>query len=593
MRCRYPLALAVLSLTVTRASADITLVDAGKSSYSIVLAENASPSEKHAADELQGFLAQISGAKLPITSEESDHMIVLGDGPALRSLGVSVDFTDLGDEGFAIKTCGPHLIIAGGRLRGTMYGVYSFLEDALGCRWYSSKVSYIPKQQTIVLKPLNIIRKPSFDYRDMWYYDAWDADWAARNKLNGNSPRLDVARGGKITYAGYFSHSFCLLVPNDPYLKEHPEYFSLVNGKRVGGKYEGQLCLTNPDVLKVVTAGALRWLDENPQATLVSVTQNDNRNHCQCDRCRAVDEEEGSPSGALLRFVNAVADEIAKTHPNVLVDTFAYTYTEKPPKVTKPRPNVLIRACSIRNCQHHGYEYCSHSASFMQNLRGWNKITEHLYIWHYSTVFPHYLMPFPDLYELASDIPMYKRNGVKGLFVQGNYSPGGGGWMDELKAYVCAHLMWDTGVSARAVQTDFLNGYFGKAGKPIGEWIDMLHREVMIRNIHGTIFQRSDAPYLTPEIMSAGERLFDEAERAADSPEVLERVKHARLGIEYVKMMREVSSAGRSGTPNEKAAALANLDALVKECKDDGMTAIREWQTIDQTRDRIARPLIQ
>lgn len=573
---------------------DITLVKDGKSAYTIVLSSNASPSEKHAADELQSFLYKISGARLPIMAEDKvlpSRMIVIGDGAALRSLHTPVDFKDLGDEGFEIKTAGPNLIIAGGRLRGTMYGVYTFLEDILGCRWYSSKVSYVPKNPTITLTALNITRKPDFEYRDMWYSDSFDADWAARQKLNGNSPKLDEARGGRVSYAGYFSHSFCLLVPNDPYLKDHPEYFSLVNGKRVGGKYEGQLCLTNPDVLKVVTDGVLRWLDENPQARLVSVTQNDNRNSCQCDKCKAIDAEEGSPSGLLLRFINAVADEVAKKHPNVLVDTFAYQYTEKPPKLTKPRPNVLVRLSSIECCQQHRYEYCPRDVEFMQNLRQWQKITNHLYIWHYSTVFPHYLLPFPDLNELTADIPMYKRTGVKGIFVEGDYAPGGGGWMDELKAYMCAKLMWNTGTNARAVETDFLNGYFGKAGQPILRWLDLLHNKVLAENIHGSIVQRSDAPFLTPDVMAEGGRLFDEAERVADSPGILERVKHARLGIEYVKVMREISKAGKSGSPEEKAAALAKLEALVAECKADGMTAIREWQTTDQTVERIARPL--
>ena len=584
---------AILGLiVVVQANAgDIKLVKNGKSRYTIVLSKDASPSEKHAADELQRFVFEISGAKLPIAMEGKPlpkHMVVVGDGRAVRS---GIDLRALGDEGFAIKTVGPHLVIAGGRLRGTMYGVYAFLEDVLGCRWYSSKVSFIPKKSSIALKPLDITQKPDFDYRDLWYSDSWDADWAARNKLNGNSPRLDEARGGKITYAGYFSHSFCLLVPNDPYLKEHPEYFSLVDGERKAGKYEGQLCLTNPDVLKVVTAGVLRWLDENPGAGLVSVTQNDNSNYCRCEKCAAVDAEEGSPSGLLLRFINAVADEVAKSHPNVLVDTFAYQYTEKPPKITRPRPNVLIRLSSIECCQQHRYEYCARDMEFLRNLRAWDKITDHLYIWHYSTVFPHYLMPFPDLNELTADIPMYKRSGVKGIFVEGNYSPGGGGWMDELKAYLCAKLMWNTKANAWAVQNDFLNGYFGKAGKPIGEWIAMLHHKVLAEDIHGGIFQRADAPFLTPEIMAEGERLFDEAERVADDPEVLERVKHARLGIEYVKVRREVTKAEDSGDPAEKAAALRKLEALVQECKADGITALREWATIDQSFEKIAKPL--
>ena len=62
----------------------------------------------------------------------------------------------------------------------------------------------------------------------------------------------------------------------------------------------------------------------------------------------------------------------------------------------------------------------------MRNLRAWAKITGQLYIWHYNTNFAHYLSPFPDFDELAADIPMYKRHGVVGLFMEGEYQPGGG-----------------------------------------------------------------------------------------------------------------------------------------------------------------------
>ncbi len=578
----FPLILIACIVLISAACAyagDLCLVRDGRSDYSIVLPRDASPSQKHAADELQSFLLQISGAKLPIITESQalpERVILLGHR------------TDLGDEGFAIKTAGPNLVISGGRLRGTMYGVYTFLEDVLGCRWYSSKVSYIPRKPTIILKPLNITQKPSFEFRDMWYWDSFDGDWAARQKLNGNSPRLDEARGGQIKFAGYFAHTFCLMMPNDPYLTEHPEWFSLVKGKRVGGKYEGQLCLTNPDVQKFITDAAIKWLDKNPGARLISVTQNDNSNSCECEKCKTVDAEEGSPSGALIRFVNAVADEVAKKYPNVLVDTFAYQYTEQPPKITRPRPNVLIRLSSIECCQQHRYEYCPKAMDFTSDLRGWSKITDHLYIWHYSTNFSGYLLPFPDLNELAADIPMFQRMGVKGVFVEGDYAPGGGGWMDELKAYMCAKLMWNAKTNARAVQEDFLNGYFGEAGKPIGQWLDLLHHKVLAEQIHGRIFQRADVAYLTPEVLAEGDRLFDEAEQVADNPEVLERVRHARLGIEYVRLMREISAASKSGIPAEKTAAMKRLDAFVQECKADRMTAIREWQTIDQTAERLA-----
>jgi hypothetical protein len=169
--------------------------------------------------------------------------------------------------------------------------------------------------------------------------------------------------------------------------------------------------MTNPDVLRISTETVMKWIEDNPSATIFSVSHNDTYKNCQCDACKAVDAEEGSPSGLLLRFVNSIADEVAKKHPKVLIDTLAYQWTEKPPRITKPRPNVRVRLCPISNCQHHPYEFCEQNAGFMENIRSWNKITDCLYIWHYNTVFPHYLLPLADFDELKANVQAVRREG--------------------------------------------------------------------------------------------------------------------------------------------------------------------------------------
>ena len=104
----------------------------------------------------------------------------------------------------------------------------------------------------------------------------------------------------------YFVHTFNALVSPELYFDEHPEYFSLINGKRMKGEY--QLCLTNPDVLRIAVESVRSWIKANPDATIMSVSQNDVYFQCQCDNCRAVEEEEEAAIGPVLRFVNAVAD---------------------------------------------------------------------------------------------------------------------------------------------------------------------------------------------------------------------------------------------------------------------------------------------
>ena len=188
----------------------LTLVKNGVIRHTIVMASGASPSEKHAAQELQKFILKISGATLPIVDEETapkSRLVVIGRGTMQNKLAPNIAFDKLGDEGFTVRRVGNSIVIAGGRLRGTMYGVYYLLDEVLGCRWYTSFVSKIPKSKTIYINRLDIVSQPDFEYREPYYTDAFDADWAARNRTNGNSARLDATRGGKIAY-NRFCHTF-------------------------------------------------------------------------------------------------------------------------------------------------------------------------------------------------------------------------------------------------------------------------------------------------------------------------------------------------------------------------------------------------
>ena len=300
------------ALAVSCFAANLKLVENGKSNYAIVIAPDASQSERHGAEELQHFLEQMSGARLPITAAPQRRMVLVGNSPALETLNLKIPFADLGPEGFALKTSGRHVVIAGGRQRGSMYGVYTFLEK-LGCRWFTPEVSRIPKMRSITVSPLDETQKPAFEYRETFFSEAFDRDWAARNKANGSFQGLDATVGGKVRYFP-FVHSFDQLIPPRRYFKDHPEYFSLIDGQR--REHGGQLCLTNPDVLRLGIEAVERWIAAHPDATIISVSQNDRYGYCECDNCRRVEQEEGGAhSGPLLRYVNALAEAIEKKSP--------------------------------------------------------------------------------------------------------------------------------------------------------------------------------------------------------------------------------------------------------------------------------------
>jgi hypothetical protein len=585
----------------------LTLVDNGKSDYVIVVSEVASPTEKTGAQDLANLLEDMTQVKLPVVTGDipaGQKAIVIGDGRALKALKVKIDFTKLGDEGFAIKTVGDNLVIAGARLRGTLYGVYAFLEDVLGCRFYTRFVRHVPQMPTVTIGRLNIRQTPDFEYRDLWFKAVQDTRWAARNMVNGHHAMLDAEHGGNIRY-GSFVHSMSWLLPEAEFYQDHPDYYALANGKRLGG-VGGQPCLTHPDVLKIIVARQLKRIADDPAATIFSVSQNDNVNFCQCPNCARVDAEEGSHMGTMLRFVNAVADEVAKQSPQVWIDTLAYEYTENPPKITKPRPNVMIRLCTACKCQYHEYTKCERDAEFVQNLRAWHRLTPNLYIWHYASNFSGgHIAPWPDLGQIPSTLRLFKHEGVKGVFVQGMRDAGGeaageGAWMMDLKAYLSAKLMWNVNADANAIREDFLQGFYGRAGKPIGDFLKYLDARVLKEGIHGMEYQgigafnvmpwtslkyrqenlpnwawgRCENDLLTDEVMRVAHEYFAEAERVADNAEILARVRNSELGIDFVDVMRKVDKAIASSAADEKLAAYKDVEDLVRRFKENKINVL-------------------
>jgi len=547
------------------------IAENGKSKYNIVIGENASPSEKHGANELQMFLKEISGAELPIATDKTpsgDHEIILGENSHLQKLGINID--TLGDEGFIIRTFDDKLIIAGGKLRGTMYGVYTFLEDYLNCRWLTSTVSRIPKKDRIELRRISKTEIPALEYREPFYTDAFNGDWSARNKMNSTTARLTKEHGGKVTYS-HFVHTFDAILSPKDHFAEHPEYFSEIDGKRISER--PQLCLTNPDVLKTAIEKVRQWIEESPEANIFSVSQNDWYNPCQCSKCKAIDDAEGSHSGTMLWFVNQVAEAIEKDYPDKAIDTLAYQYTRKPPKTIKPRDNVIVRLCSIECCFSHPLDECDVNASFKEDIEGWSKISDRLYIWDYVTDFSHYILPFPNLYVLKSNIQFFVNHGVKGIFEEGNYSGGGKGELAELRAYVLAKLLWNPDYDADTAIDEFLEGYYGKSASPIREYINILHGNVMCdKSLHMNIWANPQIGYLSEDNMSLAEELFGKAEKVADNDEILARVLVARLPIQYVRI---------SNLPADDPKRKEIMQKFFEVVDKGGITNINEGRTMD------------
>jgi len=567
-----------------RETGHATIVIGGKevlpSTHAIVVADEPTPQTDLASRDLQAHIEKITGNVIPIVpagEAKGKVMLAVGDSPAVRSLGVKVDLAALGTDGIRIKTVGPSIALLGNK-RGVLYATYTFLEDYVGCRWFTPDCMTWPTEGTVIVGSIDVTYVPPLEYRATDYPNSRPAEFAVRNKLNGAQVSASEAWGGNISYRG-FVHTFNSLVPPDQYFDLHPEYFSEVGGKRI--KDYAQLCLTSPDVLRIATETVERWIEESPEATIISVSQNDCFNPCQCPNCAAVAEEEGSQSGPLLRFVNAIAEAVAERHPNIIIDTLAYQYTRKPPKITKPRPNVAVRLCSIECEFNRPLATSPYNKTFVDDIKGWNQICDRLYIWDYVINYAHSVQPFPNLNVLQPNIGFFVENGVTGVYEEADYFSRGGD-MAELKTYLMSKALWNPECDIRRAADEFLAAYYGPAAPKVREYIEDIHRLALSDpEFHMPIYVGPTGPFQTPEAIARYETMFDEAEAAvASDPVRLHRVQVARLPVMYTRIVRNSDPAFKlengALVPLSGDGLLGYIDRFEKIARAEGLTMLAE-----------------
>ncbi len=501
--------------------------------WTIVVADGAIPSEQYAAKEFQSLFQQATGIELPIASDPPDkkHNVFIGEGPAMAKSPVGFAVDALGDEGLRIRVKSANIAIAGGKPRGTLYGVYEFFERYMGARFLTCDDTYIPPRET--LKP--IPRKdfsfvPAFSFRWSFYKENADNPaFAAR--LRVNTVTHDEKLGG-VTPQSLINHSLHKWVSPAEFGKTHPEYFALVDGERkldVGGGGP-ELCVTNPEVIDIVAERVIKELDASPGQKNISVSQNDNDVYCRCPRCMEVIEREGTPMGPHLAFVNAVAERVEKKHPEVKIGTLAYWYTRKPPKTIVPRKNVQIQLCSIECCTLHAIDdpSCAKNREFCADMQKWKAICNDIWVWNYNTNFSSYDLPFPNLCGIGPNVRFFLKNNVKGVFMQANGN-GNSGEMCDLRNYVISRCLWNPGQRSWPLVEEFCRLHYKNAAQPILDYLTMIHDNAQAKHCHPNCFPNAEQVGLDPEIAAKAIAYFDDAMAKADDDTVRARVEKASI----------------------------------------------------------------
>ncbi len=524
---------------------EIVIINNGSTSYHIVHSTLSTEAERYACKELQKYLYYATNTLIPVFSDKCQKRskeIIIG---SARCNNKNELLAGKSSEAFLIKEENGELYLTGNSPRAILYAVYKFLEEFIGFRCFSSSCEKYSNLDTLKVKTnYTLIQDFTFEYREAYWNDAFDGDFACKNMLNSNLADLSNKHGNKVKWFN-FHHSFGDLISPNEYFDTHPEYFSLIDGKRT--KEHTELCLSNNDVFELVLKKVKKWINDNPGCKIFSVAQDEWMGHftkmaCECDNCRKIDEENNSQSGSIITFVNKIAKAIKKEYPDKLIHTFAYQYSRKTPTNVVPLENVIVRLCNIECSWSKPIEMSAKNnpngrdGLFYQDLVNWGKIANRLYIWDYAVNFRNYLLPFPNLKTMEENIKLYRKHHIKGVLMQGNFSYGGGGYLDELKSYLTARLLRDDANTIDEIINEFCNGYYGEnAATDIIKYINLW--EDAVKPYELWLYDDADHPMFTTDNIKKGEELLLSALSKTTNQEEYLRIEKLKLGIDYLKVV--------------------------------------------------------
>ncbi|MCR4966125.1 MAG: DUF4838 domain-containing protein [Bacteroidales bacterium] len=479
----------------------ITLTSKGNKSP-IVIPAQYSEIEWQAAQQLSDYLKLVFHADYPIRTDDKykgRHAISIGR--TRMAANLYIQYCDsICDDGFLLHTDGQNLYIVGLRENALLYGVSHLMENYFGFLFmdtYESTWKILEgKRKTLAIHDL---QNPSFAYREILMRPPLNsqtyADWHKLHTRTYFNSRW-----------GMFVHTFQKLIPIDDYFETHPEWFSEIRGQRVR---DGQLCLSNPEVLEELCTNLSSMIAAAPEKSVWSVSQNDNENSCTCAACRHLDSLYGGPSGTMLYFIN----QVARRFSDKTISTLAYLQTRRPPKNIKPEPNVNIMFCSIECQRQRPIAENPADRSFQRDMEGWVALTDNIFLWDYVVQFKNFLDPFPNLHVLQANLKNFRDHNIKMVFEQGsnnNFVES-----EEWRAYLLAHLLWNVDIDVDSLRDTFLDAYYGPNRAPyIKQYYDTMTAALLasgqVLDIYGYPMDAKDG-YLSPAMIAYYQSLFKQA----------------------------------------------------------------------------------
>ncbi len=527
------------------------IVEDGSSDFVIVTSDSPDECILTAVAELQKYVKAISGAELDYVTEselsDGAKAIIIGETQLEEDI-TEVDRTAIGEDGFLLYSNGTYLLIAGGNSRGTLYGVYTLIEEYWGVRWFTPELEVVPEAEDLIIDAsVNRTVQPSFAIRRNSCPNSSD-EYRAKMKVNVSFWNEATEYGGALNYV-LWDVTLTDLVP-DSLFAEHPEYFAM---NPDGTRTTDHVCLSNPDVLPIAVENAraaMRACDRET-ADHIHIGQKDNSNYCYCENCTALYEKYGSICAPTLIFTNNFADALDEEFPEFTYTFYAYGETERPPQdlTLRCNDNVVPVLCGLHKaCRSHlltecgaqdGNEtflnlYGDNEPTIAEDFANWVKVADRTYIYDYTINFLNSAQFFSNLETLQPTMQYMHNIGITGYVY--NCGDGHSAAFNELRNYLYCKVMWDVDCDIEYHMTDFLKAYYGEEAAPyIREILDLQTYQIK-STAHAFDFdwhyQSGFYPLTTVLKLDS---LWDKALSADVTEEQMFNIEVANLSWEYFK----------------------------------------------------------
>lgn len=501
----------------------VVLARDGKALLPVVVAKDAGPRLRKAAETLAEYLGKIAETSFSVQEGDGRHGIAVGLPGQFPTLKLQAKWQGpkiTQREDYLLRSHPRGVYVLGATELAVEHAVWDLLYR-LGYRQFFPGKTWevVPSRRTLTVA-VDAEETPDFYSRRIWYgFGPWDyaaepyADWCAKNR----------ATSGLVLQTG---HSYSGIIrANQEAFDAHPEYFSLLKGKRHTSSL-GQLCLSNPDLRQLVIRHALKYFAAHPEADSMSLDPNDGGGWCECEECARM----GSVSDRVLTLANEVAAAVNARYPGKYIGIYAYASHSPPPHIrVHPQVVVSVATAFIRG----GY-------TLDELIAGWSKQGATLGIREYYSVHT-WDRDLPgkargcNLAYLQKTIPSFHARGARFLSAESSDNWGCNG----LGYYLAARLLWnvDESKNSETIVEDFLTRAFGAAKEPMREFYQQID---------------GSRPHLLPQDQLARMyRALAKAKQRTDAPEILARIDDLLLYTRYVDLF--TAYAGAKGKERQTA----------------------------------------